>query len=113
VAHHGFGSDFIEHFGVVSPEDGSICGRAMKQRQTVFVDDVTSDKDFVEQVEYAENAGFRTVISTPLISSKRNMIGVISTHFNLPHRFTKEEVVRFEKFCSRAADTIEEFILDQ
>ena len=111
VAHRGFGAEFVEHFKIVTQEDGTICGQAMKLRQTVFVDDVTTDKGFSAHVHYAKSAGFRTVISTPLISSRGRLMGVISNHFNLPHRFTKDELVRFEKFCSVAADTIEEFIL--
>jgi GAF domain-containing protein len=111
VTHRGFSPNFIEHFKIVTPGDGSICGRAMQSRQTVFVGDVTEDKDFFEHLQFAEDAGFRTVISTPLISSQGTTIGVISNHFNLPHRFTKKEVAGFEKFCCEAADTIEEFLL--
>lgn len=113
VAHRGFRSPFLEHFRIVTTDDGSICGRAVKSGETVFVDDVATDESFSAHLQYAKDAGFRTVISTPLISNRGSIIGVISTHFSLPHRFTKEDLVRFEGFCSRAADKIEEFILFQ
>jgi GAF domain-containing protein len=85
----------------------------MKTRHTVFVEDIQVDKDFSSHLQFAKDAGYRTVISSPLISSRGNMIGVISIHFNLPHRFTKKEVIGFEKFCCDAADTIEEFIVNE
>jgi GAF domain-containing protein len=113
VAQRGFTSEFVEHFKFVTVDDGSICGRAMKSRRSVFVDDVNADSDFFPHLKFANDAGFRAVISTPLISSQGNIIGIISNHFSLPHRFTKDELLRFEKFCSDAADKIEKFILFQ
>ena len=112
VAQSGFKDDFLEHFKIVTLADGSICGRAMRSQQTVFVEDVIEDEEFFPHLAVVKSAGFRTVISTPLISSRGSLLGMISTHFNLPHRFTKNEVMSFEKFCRGAADTIEEFILN-
>ena len=65
VAQRGFGSEFVEHFKFVTVDGGSICGRAMKSRETVFVDDVSADSDFLPHLQYAIDAGFRAVISTP------------------------------------------------
>jgi GAF domain-containing protein len=110
VAHRGFKTDFIEHFRIVTEDDGSVCGRALKSHQTVFVEDVSADEDFLPHLPFARSAGYRAVMSTPLISSRGNIIGVISTHFNLPRRFSQNEKTNFERFCRHAADTIEEFI---
>ncbi|HEY3250534.1 MAG TPA: GAF domain-containing protein [Ignavibacteria bacterium] len=112
VTHHGFSQEFLEHFSKVTAEDGSICGRAMMTGKTVFIHDITKDKLFTPHLSIALKAGFRAVQSTPLMTTSGNLIGIISTHFTLPHRLTKEELINFEAFCRNAADKIEAFILN-
>ena len=112
VNQRGFKREFLEHFSVVSADDGSACGSAMGSKNTVFISDAKTEESFAPHLQVALNAGFRAVQSTPLISSRGSVIRVISTHFNLPHTFSKKELETFESFCCRAADTIEAFILN-
>ena len=112
VNQRGFKREFLEHFSVVSADDGSACGSAMGSKNTVFISDAKTEESFAPHLQVALNAGFRAVQSTPLISSRGSVIGVISTHFNLPNTFTKKELETFESFCCRAADIIEAFILN-
>jgi GAF domain-containing protein len=80
VAQRGFRQDFLDSFRHVSTRDGCACGRALLLRDTVVIDDVTTDRYFSPFKEIAERAGFRAVQSTPLVSSGGAVVGVISTH---------------------------------
>jgi len=82
AAQRGFRQEFLDSFRHVSTRDGCACGRALLLRDTVVIDDVTTDRDFSPFKEIAERAGFRAVQSTPLMSSGGAIVGVISTHGN-------------------------------
>jgi len=81
IAQRGFGLDFLEHFRTVQPEDESACGRAMRERTTIFIPDVTADPLFREHLDIASSAGFLAVQSTPLFKPDGSLLGVLSTHF--------------------------------
>ena len=70
VNQRGFKREFLEHFSVVSADDGSACGRAMRSKNTVFISDVKTEESFAPHLQVALNAGFRAVQSTPLISNR-------------------------------------------
>jgi len=42
VAQRGFSPDFLEHFSVVNADDPSVCGRALRSRARVVVEDIES-----------------------------------------------------------------------
>ena len=104
----GLSSEFIEHFKVVNCEDGSVCGRALQKRETIFIEDLTTDKLFAKHLNLALQNNIIAVRSTPLISSLGNVIGMISVHFNTPRKLSKNSIEEMEFFCRKAADKIEE-----
>ena len=106
----GLSSDFIEHFKVVNCEDGSVCGRALQKRKTIFIEDLTTDKLFAKHLNLALQNSIIAVRSTPLISSLDNVIGMISVHFNTPRKLSKNSIEEMEFFCRKAADKIQELI---
>jgi GAF domain-containing protein len=77
VAQRGYGANFLQAFRCVSADDGSASGRALRTRQPVLIEDVTSDAEFAPYRGLAAGAGFRAVQSTPLIASTDECIGVI------------------------------------
>jgi len=81
AAQRGFQADFLKTFAIVRPDDGSACGRSMKERSTIVLEDVRQDANFAPYIDVAERAGFRAVQSTPLIAMSGALIGVLSTHF--------------------------------
>jgi GAF domain-containing protein len=81
AAQRGFGLGFLDHFSTVGLEDDSACGRAMRDRGSVFIPDVTTDPLFASHRSVAQAAGFRAVKSTPLINQDGALFGVLSTHF--------------------------------
>jgi len=92
IAQRGFGFDFLAHFGVVSSDDESACGRAMRTRAPVFIPDVDSDPLFAPHRDIARAAGFRAVQSTPLISRNGTFLGVLSSHFPSPYPLSQTQL---------------------
>jgi GAF domain-containing protein len=86
AAQRGFNDDFLNFFRTVRAEQGSACGRAIRRRSAVVVEDVLRDQEFKPYRTIALKAGFRAVQSTPLISSSGAFLGVLSTHFPARHR---------------------------
>jgi PAS domain S-box-containing protein len=104
VGQRGFRQDFLDHFRRLS--SGSACAAALARRQRVIVEDVQSDAGFAHR-DQAAAAGFRAVQSTPLLSRGGEPLGMISTHFLLPHRPSEEELRLTDFYARQAADLIE------
>lgn len=86
AAQRGFNDKFLSFFRRVSPTDGSACARAVLQGRAIIIEDVLADDEFAPYRTIALEAGFRSVQSTPLISSGGAFVGVLSTHFSKLHR---------------------------
>jgi len=106
----GLSPEFIEYFKVVTCDDGSVCGRALQKQETIFIEDLTTDKLFAKHLNLALQNNIIAVRSTPLISSLGNVIGMISVHFNTPRKLSKNSIEEIDSFCRKAADKIEELI---
>ena len=112
VAQHGFRQEFLDHFASV-PEDSAACGRALRDKERVIIEDVQSDSAFAPHRQIAAAAGYRAVQSTPLFSRSGQPLGMISTHFRQPHRPSEREL-RFTDFYARqASDMIERKLAEQ
>lgn len=85
VAHRGFQQDFLDYFSHVE-EGSAACGRALKNRERVVIEDVLTDPGFEPHRQIAAAADFRAVHSTPLLSRSGEPLGMLSTHFRKPHR---------------------------
>jgi hypothetical protein len=104
-AHEGLPDDFLEVFATVRLDDRSACGRAIRERRQIVVEDVQLDPAYGPYVKLANQSGFRAVQSTPLISHNDALVGVVSTHFSVPHRpsnNTLHEMRRAGQLCANA-----------
>jgi PAS domain S-box-containing protein len=88
-------------------DGGSASGRAMRGRIRVVVEDVQKDPGFAAHRGVAAEAGFRGVQSTPLLSHHGELLGVLSTHFRLPHVPSKPELRLTDLYCRLLTQTIE------
>lgn len=109
---NGFTDEFLKKIEFV-PSGGGACGTAYKLRQRVVVEDTELDPEFVEYREDARLAGFRSVHSTPLITRLGQIIGVLSVHFQQPHRPSDRETRFLDLYARLAADIIENARLHQ
>ena len=110
AASYGLSDEFIEHFKKVTINDGSVCSRALQSGESVFIGDITQDKLFARHLYVAMRNNINAVLSTPLICSKGHLIGMMSTHFKITRKPTKDSLENFENFCRNTADKIHEFI---
>jgi GAF domain-containing protein len=98
VHQHGFEQPFLDTFRRVNRDEGSACGRALRAGKTVLIEDVEKDEEFAPYGPVARKAGFRSVVTTPLVTARPHMIGVVSTHFARVHRPTSLEIGAFEQY---------------
>jgi len=106
VAQRNFLPPFLERFSLV-PDDDCASGRPAKSRSPVIVEDVELDESFAPHRQFARAAGFRAKQSTPLISHRGVLLGVVSTHFRKPGRPSDAEMRLTELYARQATQTIE------
>ncbi|MBK6004776.1 PAS domain S-box protein [Ramlibacter ginsenosidimutans] len=106
VAQRNLPQAFLTHFARVH-DDSTVSGRAMRRLERVIVEDVLADPPFARHRAIAETAGVRGVQSTPLVSRKGELLGVISTQFRQPRRFSVTELRFTDLYARHAADIVE------
>src|SRR5262245_9850401 len=109
VVHQGFEEPFLRFFGEVNHREAA-CGTALKLLERVIVEDVRESAIFAgtEALDVLLEAGVQAVQSTPLVTSSGCIVGMISTHYLVPTRPTREELHLLDELAEVAA----EFILD-
>ena len=106
VVQRGFPQEFLDHFASVR-DDAAACGRALKNRERVIIEDVETDPDFAPHRDIAAHSGYRAVQSTPLFSRLGEPLGMVSTHFRRPHRPSDHQLRFTDLYAAHAAEIIE------
>jgi len=106
VTQAGFGPEFLDYFAVVGGEDGSVCGRAARQCAQTVITDVSTDQDFAPHREIAAASGFRGVQSTPLVDYAGHLVGMVSTHYQRPHRPSDRDLRLIELYADFAGEAV-------
>src|SRR5215469_7562732 len=114
AAQLGFKESFMRYFACVS-DNKSACGAAMQSGERVLVEDVTLSEIFIGKpsLDVLLEVGVRAVISVPLISSSRKILGMLSTHFSLPHRPSERDLQLLDLLARQAADYLERRAADE
>lgn len=99
VAQRNFRKPFLDYFAVVISDEESACGRCLATGERVVIEDVDNDPSFVRHLPIARETGFRAVQSTPLCDHSGRFLGVISTHFHEPRRFTAHDHEAMDRFA--------------
>ena len=107
AVHRGFGPGYLETFSEVAPGDASACGRALRSRDRVIIEDVEADAAYAPYLGVARATGYRSVVATPLIGRDGIPLGVVSTHTVMPHRPDEQALRRLDVFIRLAVDFIE------
>jgi PAS domain S-box-containing protein len=113
AAQHGFSERFPDFFREVNLYQSCACGRAFSSSQRVIVEDVRQDPEYAEFRDIAESSGYLAVQSTPLLSPEGHPLGMISTHWRVPHRPSEQELRRLDLYACQAADFILRCISDK
>jgi len=108
VAQRNFQPPFLEYLAFVPSERCAAFARAAQTRQRIIIEDVQTDISFAPYRHVAAEAGFRSLVSTPLISPKGELLGMLSTHFRNPHRPTEYELRLTDIYAQQAARMFEQ-----
>jgi PAS domain S-box-containing protein len=106
IAQRGFQQDFLDYLGNTH-DIGIACGRALKLRERVIIEDVETDFEYAPHRHACAAAGFRAVQSTPLFSRSGELLGMLSTHFRWPHRPSQRNLWFTDLHATHAAEIIE------
>jgi GAF domain-containing protein len=110
VAQVALSAPFIASFFRVTRDQGCACGRALRERRTIVVEDVDTDPGYAPFRSAAKAAGYRSVQSTPLCTNHGDFIGVVSTLFANPHAPTNIELETLKTYSVRAAGRLQELL---
>jgi PAS domain S-box-containing protein len=111
VALRGFDERYRNRLAEVDGSEASTCARALAIRQQILIEDVDKESGFQEDLEWAAAAGFRAIQSTPLVTGNGKLVGMLSTHFREPRRFSTLDL-RLIDICARqASDAINAHLL--
>jgi PAS domain S-box-containing protein len=113
VAQRGFQQDFLDLFREVGSHDDCSCGRALRTGQQIVVEDIETDSSFEPFLAVCRAAGFRSVISTPLVAADGTQLGMVSSNFRLIHRPSEQELRRLDLYLRQASDFIERCKMEQ
>ncbi|HVW12479.1 MAG TPA: GAF domain-containing sensor histidine kinase [Mucilaginibacter sp.] len=107
AAHQGHGQPFLDHFR--RQGCSAVCEAALRAKNRVVVEDILSEPalERTKDQEVIKADGIRAVQSTPLVTREGKVIGMMSTHFNKPHRPTAEQFRFLDLVASIAAEFIE------
>ncbi len=108
AASHGHDEPFLTFFAAAEAR-ASACGLAMAERDRVVVPDVEASSVFAgtPSLDALRAAGVRAVQSTPLLSRAGELVGVLTTHWSVPHTPDEHDLWRLDLLARQAADLIE------
>ena len=109
LRYRGFSPAAARFWEWVQPDSASTCGMAMSTHERVIVPDVetcgfmSGTDDLAAYLE----TGIRAVQSTPLFSRNGKLLGMISTHWTMPHDPPERNLRLLDVLARQAADLIE------
>jgi PAS domain S-box-containing protein len=113
VVQRGFEPDFLEFFHDVYAGGDSASGKALRSGQRILIEDVETDGPYAPLRAVARAAGYRSVISNPLVGADGTPLGMVSTHFGLVHQPSEQELRRLDLYLRQACDFIQRCKLEQ
>ena len=103
----GFAKAFLDSFKRVSTVDDTACGRALRLRRSIVIEDTETDAGYAPFRAAARAANYRAVISSPIMASEVLALGMISVHFTAPHQPTEQDKHLLHLYVREAADFIQ------
>ena len=105
AAARGFDREVLDRLG--GPIAKVARDAALRRQARVLVEDVGTDPAFAAHAALAEQAGFRALQSTPMLSRGGDTLGVLSTYFSQPHRPAEPDLRMTDLYARQAAEAIE------
>ena len=103
VAHRGFQQAFLDFFARVH-DTGAVCGRAMASGARIVVPDVAADPISASAAgSVLLEADVRAVQSTPILAASGELLGMISTHYEVPLQANEVEFDMLDRIAEKTA----------
>ena len=106
AAQRGLAPEFLRHFDALREDGTSPDVRALRNRETVAIEDTKVERLFAHDQAAAASAKFRAVCSSPLIAPDGLLLGVLATHYAQPHAFLSEEMQAHGRHARHTASLI-------
>lgn len=109
LAFRGFNPEAAKFWEWVRADSKSTCGIALCYKSRVIAQDIATC-DFMAGSEDQRTylaTGIRACQTTPLIGRGGNVVGMISTHWRMPHHPSEKDFWLFDILATQAADLIE------
>jgi PAS domain S-box-containing protein len=113
VAHRGFDPQFLDLFCETSIRDESPCARALRVGRRIIIEDVGTEKPLHAILEVGHAAGFRAIVSVPLIGPDGTPFGVLSAYFAVIHSPSEQQLRILDLFVRHACDFIRRCKMEQ
>jgi PAS domain S-box-containing protein len=107
VAQTGFQQSYVDAFAAVSAADDIACGRALRLGERVIVENIHEEPGYEPFRAGAAAAGYQAVQSTPLISHRGQLLGMLSTHYRQPHALSVRDVRLLDLLARHATDLLD------
>ena len=114
MAQSGFDAAFLKFFERVTDQAAS-CHAAAMSNERVVIEDIRESDIFANtaSLKVLLTADVQAVQSTPLVSSRGKLLGMISTHYKSPYRPTDRQLMFMDMLARQAADYIERKQLEE
>jgi GAF domain-containing protein len=109
LAFRGFNPQAARFWEWVRADSKSTCGMALRDAKRVIAPDITACDfmaDSEDQKVYLQT-GIYACQTTPLITRRGNIVGMISTHWRTPHHPSPADLCQLDILARQAADLIE------
>lgn len=115
LAWKGFHPTSAEFWNKVQFDSASSCGAALASGQRFIVPDVEHCDRMAgsRDLEEYRQSQIRAVQSTPLVSRSGEMLGMVSTHWSLPHTPSEADLRYLDVLVRLTSDLIEQKRADQ
>ncbi|HEY0456929.1 MAG TPA: PAS domain S-box protein [Verrucomicrobiae bacterium] len=102
----GFDDNFLGMVARIQSGKGA-CGTCLREKGRIVVEDTEGDPLFEEFRVAARAGNFRACHSVPLLARGKQIVGVLTAHFQQPHQPEAREKYLLDIFGQIAADFIE------
>jgi two-component sensor histidine kinase len=107
IAHVGIHPDSAAFWEWVDADSGSVCGEALRTFERIVVPDVSALNANSHYRDAWRRSNIAAVQSTPLVSSNKRFLGMLSTHWRERCGPSEYDLRRFDVLARLAADFLE------
>lgn len=107
LAQRNFRAEFLASYALVTPDETAVSGRAFTEGRTIVVEDIRTDLAFAARREAAREGGFEAVQSSPVRNASGRVLGVLSTHFTTPQRFSAQDIEKMDRHANSVGASLE------